>query len=303
MITFAVTAWNETNRGDFQWIKECLEAASEHPMIDEIVVVNDASTDIDRLRDEISRTPKLTKVVQNPVNLGVFGNKVTSVEESSGDWVVMCDSDNVMDESYFDRIAEIQLRPNRLYGPSFGQPELDYRGLVGEWTTETILQLPNRPADDIRWFWCLANTGNWIVPRTQFLSRFRDIPRLRSDLWQPDYFSAGSDRKNPHWRYVYDAADSFFINKVWWSSGGVLSIVEDLKYYHRMDKKAPGNYNRSPADKEAVSPVYYIELCDIAQGKTPPLYLYQGRHGGEFRYLNTETNQSVQVSLTTAKIT
>ncbi len=272
-----MTAFNESQRGNFAWIRECVAAAVEHPLVREVVVVNDATPDIDTLRAALANIPKV-RVFQNTRNHGVFGNKAISVSASSSPWVVMCDSDNTMGADYFDRLASLQPWDEAVwYSACRGTPELDYTQFVGDIHIRNLADVALRGAQ----WWCLANTGNWFVNRAQFLETFEGIPPYRFDLHQRDYFGAG-DRSAEHWLRAYDAQDSFYINKTWWESGGILRVVDGLQYAHRMDKDAPGNYNRSPIEKEALAPAYFLELIDMGAGKSPGQYRYLQHQGSVF---------------------
>jgi len=278
-VTLAITAFNESQRGDFDWIHECIAPAIHHPLVREIVVVNDGTPDFGELVQNLSGIPKV-RLFHNPVNLGVFGNKVTSVERSTSEWVLMCDSDNVMGEDYYDRLVDIGLwDSDAIYATSFARPNFDYRSYIGEMSLEKFGDLQANGANirklqDRYMFWCLANTGNQFVHRSAFLDALDGIPRERFDLWQPNYFGVSQGgRPDMHWRMAYDAQDSFFINRMWLMAGGSIQIVDGLEYSHRVDKAAPGNYDRSPADKEALAPLYFLELMETS--KTGKCHRYQ----------------------------
>lgn len=259
-ITLAVTAFDESHRGDFEWIRECITPATTHPLVREIAVVNDGTDDIDRLRFEIGALPKV-RIYQNETNLGVFGNKVTSVDRSTSEWVLMCDSDNTMGHDYYDRLQSLgEWQSDMMYCSSFARPNFDYRHFCGTWNLDNIIYENERRA-----FFCLVNTGNWFLHRPTFLEAFRYNTRSRFDLQQPNYFGVPANvREQIYWRHVYDAQDSFFINKTWLLAGHVLNVVHGLEYDHRVDKGTQGNYDRSPVEKEALAPIYLLELNDRA---------------------------------------
>jgi len=291
-ITLAITAYNESQRNNFEWIREAISHAICHPLVRHIVIVNDGTPDGIDLYEQITGIQKVV-FHQNPANLGVFGNKLTSIDRSTTDWVLMCDSDNVMDSEYFDRLAELRpWKTDMMYSASFAKPNFDYRHFVGTWDLRGIAIETEKPL-----WWCLVNTGNWFLHRPTFLEVFRSHRRSRFDLQQPNYFGLPQQvREGDYWRRVFDAQDSFFINKTWWLAGKRLCVVDRLEYDHRVDKGNSGfqgNYDRSPTEKEALAPIYMLEMQDRAL--TPrydwhklPEYRFEQNTGSRFFYSKTD---------------
>jgi len=137
MLSFAVTAFNEMSDGrdNGHKILQCIRDAALHPAISEIVVVDDGSEDWPELETLLRNQPKV-RAFHNPVNLGVFGNKVEAVACAWGDWVMTCDSDNFMDTNYIDRVSSMERLPDVWYCPSFARPKFDYR----IWLASTTLR-------------------------------------------------------------------------------------------------------------------------------------------------------------------
>ena len=254
-IAVAITTFNEIERSGGQWLRENIDAMLMSSHVGDIVVVNDATQDYGELSALLYRWfGTRVRVQQNERNLGVFGNKLTSLAAARGDWCLIADSDNVFDCGVFARLMECYpWQPDAAYVASVGQVEFDYRPFIGDWTLANAAKIPTMPCG-----WCLCNCGNWFVNRQRFLAAFEGIPRSRFDMYQPNYFQV-EDRSEWHWRLVYDALDSYFINKTWWLDGGTLRVVEGLEYVHRVDRVKPGNYDRSPAAKEALGPIYLAE--------------------------------------------
>ncbi len=278
MITLAVTAYNEKKRSLGEWALRAVSAALDHPLVNDIVVVNDASDDIDFLRGVFSSVPQV-RIVQNKINLGVFGNKVQSVREAREPWVVMCDSDNFMGPDYFSRLAEIApWDATSLYCPSFGRPMLEYRGYCGTYDMKDFVKLAGKPK-----FGCLFNTGNQFVHRQSFLDTFGKFRQNRFDLDQPDYFKA-DNREDPIWRVIYDAADSAFINTTWLKEGGALRIVKGLHYVHNC---MPESFAKAPQLKESLHPIYLCEMMDLAATNSERSYrfLRRDQHRGKTRHI------------------
>ena len=291
-ISFAVTAYNETSRDNCQWIRQCIDTALNTGWVDEIVIVDDCSRDFQSLYNRVGTIPKV-KLFSNPTNLGVFANKVMAVSLCKNDWVLLCDSDNVMDRNYFERIkmlwAHEGFNENTLYGASFAKPDFDYRHLYGVNTMSGMRVAMKQTA-----FFCAINTGNQLLPRIRFMNLFGSYVGKRFDLCLPDYFGIGEDRRQDiKWRLIYDAADSFFINKKWLEDGGVVRFVDGLEYGHRRHKSS---WDRAPIEKEIMTPIFALEILDKLEGRVRSYtfdrieggcYWFKTQHGHSAINLNT----------------
>lgn len=295
-IAVAITTFNEIERSDGRWLRENIEAILKSRHVGDIVVVNDASPDYAELSAKLYQWfGTRVRVQQNPENLAVFGNKLTSLEASKGDWVVIADSDNVFGADYFQRLIDCQpWDPNVAYVASFGRTEFDYQAMIGDWTLANAAEIPRHKCG-----WCLCNCGNWFVNRERFLAAFDGIPRKRFDLWQPNYLKT-ADRTPIACRHAYDSLDSYFINKMWWLAGGTLRVVDGLEYVHRVSRDKPGNFDRGPPEKEALGPIYLVEIMDAAAGAKHGYTLIE--QGGQNFYLQRDDGATVIVNFHTGDV-
>lgn len=263
MISFAVTAFNEMSPGRLggRRILACIAPAETHPLIDEIVVVDDGSENFAGLEALLSSHPKV-RLYQNIPNRGVFGNKIEAVARSSGDWVITCDSDNVMDAAYIDRIVPMVSNPFCWYCPSFARPNFDYRHLVGTYNLAQIGTMLDKPLVA-----CCLNTGNQTVHRPTFLEVFGPYRGNRADLMMPNWLKLPeSEREKHYWRLVFDANDSFILNFYWLLAGNQLTITEGMEYEHYYASGPEGNYTRSPIEKEHLGMLLLTELRNASHG-------------------------------------
>lgn len=299
-VTFAVTCWNESRRGNFAWVRECVASALASEIVSEVVVVNDATDDYHELTTKLGglgQANRHVRILQNAKTLAVFGNKVTSVKRSLSPWVVMADSDNVYPPSYFDAIAaQWPWDPNVMYSPSVGIPCLDYQHMVGDWTLATAEKILQQKQG-----WCLVNTGNAFVHRDTFLDVVRVLPVERFDLALPDYLGIG-DRSDVKWRHGYDSQDSFCISSLWFKAGKTLRVTPGMEYQHRVDKGTPGNYDRGPEEKEVIAPALLLELADAARGEKHD-YRFLQRRAGRYMEFRMEDGVLRTVDWNTGAIT
>ncbi len=248
-LSFAVTAYEEmTEPQQFgQMLLDCIAAAVKHPAIGEIVVSNDGPAGLAGVTKMLEGVPKV-KLFSNVIRMGVFTNKIEAVARATNDWVITCDSDNVMDTAYIDYIVNLDRNPKTWYCASFAKPQFDYRGLVGRYDIETITIF-----FDSLIAACAINTGNQVVHRPEFmqvLKRFRGVRRF--DLMLPNYMGLSEEeRQKEDWHLSYGACDSILLNIEWFLAGGSLKICEGLEYLHSVHTdKSGSNYDRAPDEKE-----------------------------------------------------
>ncbi len=255
MISFAITAHEESQKGDYTWIHNCVKTASAIPEVSEIVVLDDCSSDFSGLQRAIGVFPKVS-LWRNHKNLGVLGNKLEAISKCQNDWVQLCDSDDEMTQEHFDKL--LSLRPwktDTLYCNSWGKPRFDYRSLVGSYQLPDYLKiLPNK------WTGCQINTGNHFLHRETFEKLFHAYEIERLTTLRSQFGTERVDTDWAYWRRVHDGADSAFYNTRWLLAGNRLEIVAGLEYQHRYNATPTGAYHASPPEKEVLHGVYLDEL-------------------------------------------
>ena len=257
MLSFVVTAFDEmTPRRDYgQKLMRCIRPAQEHESISEIIVVDDGSKDFAALALLLDNQLKVS-LYRNTTNRGVFGNKLEAVACAHHEWVVTCDSDNVMEQEYLDRVAMMPKDRHLWYCACFARPRFDCRDLAGVYNLLSIHRILNKPI-----FPCFFNTGNQVVNRLAFLDVFEKYRDGRADLVMPNYLNlAEEERKKHYWRMVFDACDSFIFNMEWVFAGNFVYVVERLEYDHTYTTGDDGNYSRSPAEKAQLGEVLMKKL-------------------------------------------
>jgi glycosyltransferase involved in cell wall biosynthesis len=199
MITLAITTHNRA-----EMTVKAFEKVLDDTRISEILIVDDCS----RLDQFVSLQSKVismdkVRVIRNVNNLGCYHNKRKAVEESKNDWVILLDSDNVIDKTYLDSMFEYEWVDNVIYAPEFARPHFDYR----KFSDKKIEKTNVRSLSRVPMFDCLINTCNYLVNRDYYLN-----------VWQ--------DHKEP-W-----TADTLFHNYNHIKSGGTLFVVPRMQYDH-----------------------------------------------------------------------
>ena len=281
-ISFAVTAYNEMSEGRLhgERILACIRAAEEDKRIDEIVVVDDGSSDYPELMHLLGmlKCPKF-HLYGVKENLGVFGNKIEAVALCNCDWVITCDSDNSMGKGFFDAVLKMRKHPTESlrsdssfptiniwasppgfadtwYCPSFAKTHFDYRELIGEYDLANIHTMFETPIGN-----CAINTGNQTVHRESFMEVFGKYRGQRADLMLPNWLGLSEEqRKEKYWRLVFDACDSLILNMLWLYAGKKLQVTEGMEYDHYYASGPEGNYTRSPVEKGKLGEILLEEL-------------------------------------------
>ena len=258
-VSFAVTAYEETVKfgpSGILKILECITPAIFHPGIDEVVVVDDHSTDAVELFEVLTGMNKV-KVHGNSENLGVFGNKVESIASCTSDWVICCDSDNRMDHKFIDKAISNMWSEKYWHCPSFAKPKFDYRPFIGQYNSANIAELVQAPGLS----GCLLNTGNQTVNRKAFMEVFGKYRGCRADLMMPNWLGLPEEeRRKIHNRIVFDACDSLILNMEWIKSGGVMNVAEGMEYEHYWTGGDESHYNRAPKEKHQLNEILLKEL-------------------------------------------
>lgn len=226
-ITLAITHFNR-----FGYLRECIpQAILEDPRVSEIVVCDDASTDgsYEKIQYYFHQHEKV-KFYQNERNLDCYRNKAKAVEHSTNEWVVLFDSDNIFSPRYLNTLFAIPTwEPDLLYCPDFAEPCFNYTQFAGAIISKDnvsrymgreinkpfvrngrIVRPPSLETQHSN-FRCALNTANYFFHRD-------------------DYLAVWDGKVDPH------TSDTIYHAFNWLRSGRRITIVKDLRYYHRMHK-------------------------------------------------------------------
>lgn len=197
-LTLAITTYNRP-----KMTLKAFEKVVDHPRISEVLIVDDYSpiAIADHLSKKTAHIDKV-RVIRNSSNLGCYHNKHNAVLKSTTDWIILLDSDNIVDNNYINRIPE-ELDERTIYAPDFARPHFDYTNF----SNHTIFRNNVRNYVHQRNFDCLINTCNYVVNRGWYLT-----------VWQ--------NHKEP-W-----TADTLFHNYNHLKAGGSIKIVKDMQYQH-----------------------------------------------------------------------
>lgn len=199
-ISLAITTYNRYSLT----IKSCAQVL-EDPRIDDIVILDDKSTDgsFEKLVKYFEPYPHV-RVIQQAENRGMQQNKADAIAFAKNEWVIILDSDNVITPDYIDAIPSLDvLIRTFIYCPEFARPDFDYR----KFSHGTFsLQRNKHWLKDKQFIMCL-NTCNYLVNRDRYLK-----------VYEPN-----SEMK---------ATDTIWFNYLWLKSGGSFYVVPGMQYDH-----------------------------------------------------------------------
>ena len=207
-ISIAIPTYNSS-----KFIIKALQYILDDERVDDIVVHDDASTDFEQLKTQIStfNSPKI-KILGNEQNQKAFTNKSLAVKNCKNDWVILLDSDNIITKNYIDTIYQLVWDPNTIYVPSFAKPLLDFREFAGQTIHKGNLQ---KFAEHKKAF-ALMNDGNYFLKRSSYLAVYEKITK-------DNYLSI---------------LDVLYFNTHWILQGNSIEVVEGLNYFHRHHKNS-----------------------------------------------------------------
>jgi len=212
-ISLAITSFNRSNS-----VIDAFIQVVGNALINEIVIVDDHSDKAEYIKlwnlinnlgnDKIS-------LYRNEENLRPFKNKYTAVKKCCNDWIILLDSDNIIDNNYIEVISGLKKEEDILYvaetlyreNKEIGWCYEDFNKLVI--TKKDVKNYIDRP-----YFEALLNTGNHFFNRTSYLQVVE------------------STRENP----VLSVNDAIYFSYLWLQNRKVMKVVPGLYYTHRATK-------------------------------------------------------------------
>jgi len=107
----------------------------ENKLIDEIIITDENGNDIEKIKQKFGNIEKI-KMYKNETRLGPFLNKLKACNYAKNEWIVLMDSDNFADDTYFYLVKDyiiniIQEQKNIILAPCKANPNFNYSHLTG----------------------------------------------------------------------------------------------------------------------------------------------------------------------------
>jgi glycosyltransferase involved in cell wall biosynthesis len=201
-LSLCITSFNRTNL-----VIESFSRVYDNPQIDEIVIVDDASTEenfreLDSLL-AINDTLHKIHLFRNEKNLGMSLNKREAISRAKNEWCILLDSDNILYPEYLKPFEGAILQPGVIYCPEKAEPDYDFSELPAIIDKNNAKDLLHKKE-----FRIMLNTCNYVVNRSKYLEVYRYDESIKE-------------------------SDTIYFNELWLRAGYSFMIVMDMKYYHR----------------------------------------------------------------------
>lgn len=209
----------------------------DDPRINDIVVLDDASTDgsYEKLVEYYKDIPKI-RVLRQAQNQGMSRNKRDAIGYAKNPWCIVFDSDNVLGVDYIDAFYNDIGNPwcstdlryhSTIFCPDFAKPDFDYTSFINN---RTGIYGAKEAAKCIKndAFNLLMNTCNYIVHRDTYIKTYK---------YNPDHI----------------ASDTIWHNYNHLKAGGLFAVVPGMRYFHRVHDGSgfmrDVNYNMAQSEK------------------------------------------------------
>lgn len=218
--------------------------------ISEIVIMDDNSSNFEILKNEIDKlSNSKIKLYKQDENLGTFFNKLECVKKSENDYIVLLDSDNIINTSYIDRIYEQEWSENKIIAPEklIHHPHnmwcekgifIGYNKFINTKINKQFCKDHFLSGGDL--LEVLLNTGNFFINKKSYIKSFE---------------------KNTFNRDV-DICDVGFFNYLFLHSNenNYIEVCPDLEYTHRVHSGSyyMNNSAKSPEQNMILKNIFTI---------------------------------------------
>jgi len=199
-------------------VMEAFKKVLCNPLIDEIIILDDHSSpeifcELWNLVNNLDNDK--VKLYRNSKNLQPLLNKYELVKKCKNDWVIMLDSDNIIDDNYIKSVSKLDTENDVVYCPEVLYAAEDKTHV--HWNYKEFNQV-FIDKDNVKkymnngLFTTWMNTGNYFFNRKTYLNVIEDNEK---------------DER-------LSVSDSFYFSYLWLLSGGRMKVVPDLYYIHRI---------------------------------------------------------------------
>jgi len=210
-VSLAITSFNRSGS-----VITAFEQVLGNDLVDEIVIVDDHSKaeEYVKLWNLINNLGNnKIKLYRNTTNLKPFQNKYTAVSKCSNEWVILLDSDNIIDNEYIKTITKLEKEDDILYVAETlyraGKADIgwSYKAFNGLTITKrNVKRMMNEPL-----FEAFLNTGNHFFNRHNYMQVVE------------------STREDP----LLSVNDAIYFSYLWLLNRNRMKVVPGLYYIHQ----------------------------------------------------------------------
>lgn len=240
-LSLAITTHNRS-----QMTIKSFENVLDDPRITEIIIVDDAS-DEEQYKELSSLVKQLNSskvlVLRNEINLGMSMNKLRAISQCNNPWVIIFDSDNVLDTNYLDAfdncIFDVAINhPHHspqsiIYCPSGAMPKFDYSDFEKCMINKSNVKgyLTSYSGKEMEW---LLNTCNYIVNKRRYIETYEHNREMR-------------------------ATDTIWHNYNHLRTGGSFYVMPNSQYQHLVHEGSGWRQDRGHNKRKAIEVKRLIE--------------------------------------------
>jgi glycosyltransferase involved in cell wall biosynthesis len=212
MISLAIANYNRVEMTIESFIQ-----VLDNDLVGEIVIVDDYS-DINIYAELWNKIQELHTdkvfLLRNAENKGAFLNKYEAVKKCTGDWVILLDCDNKIDNDYIEKVNALDKKQDTLYCPEviYSLHKTKIQWLYKEFNTLVLDKWNIKSYIEDKLFGTCMNTGNFFFNRQEYLDVV-ELSRIDKRLYM---------------------LDSFYFNYLWLAKSNKMVVVPDLYYEHRI---------------------------------------------------------------------
>ena len=176
-------------------------------IVKEIIINDDNSNDYEDLLNKVELlNNKKISVYKNEKNLKPFHNKYEIVKKSKTDWVILLDSDNIIDNDYIYKIYDEDWIDTIILCPEKALPNFKYSHILDV----GLININNCRHFERFQFDTFLNTGNYFFNKDKYVKNWEIIPFEEKE----------------------SLLDVIYYNAYWLINGNGLKIISGLEYQH-----------------------------------------------------------------------
>lgn len=205
--TLAFTTYNSASYMIKQLERNYFELSEG--LIDEIIIQDDLTDDYNILKEFETNN---IKIYQNSQRLLPLLGRVNLLNKCKNDWVILMDSDNFLNKKSFDALRPLSLQQGVIYAPGFATPEFDFKSQYANTMIDMHMAANRIGVPGVNWINVLLNTGNYLVPRQEYLEVAKDIDTS----------------------FPVHPCEVLYFNYLWLKSGRNIFCSENYEYEHTL---------------------------------------------------------------------
>lgn len=225
MISLAITTYNRC-----ELLLESFKRVLDNDFVSEIIIVDDCSNlRLFKCMEGLLPNNHKIKLFRNETNLKPFLNKIEAVKKCTNDWVILFDSDNIIDNDFIEVVKNLKKEEDTIY-----LPEMTYdthKNIVSDFRGFGELTKSNAKTDQKTMLF--MGISNYLINKNKYLEvvKNKDVNCYASDTIYASYLwlLAGYKIKTLPASYIHRVHDgSYWNNNIDISTEFMNMIIEEM---------------------------------------------------------------------------